>query len=86
MLGPLRLRTVDYFDVLVNQIDFKAESLLAKLDFSQHGDINLKRQEFIDEIKRAEAFNLEHLFKRFKYRIGQNFEQRGYFREILLHN
>ena len=60
----LRLDIVDYFDSLRNQIDLKAETaLLFKVGLSERErkQINDKRQLFIDEIKRIEAENLQHL-------------------------
>ena len=57
MIGQLKLRVVEYFGSLVNQIDLKAETLLIE-DFSKSDLISHKRNLFIEEIKRVEAVNI----------------------------
>ncbi len=58
----------DYFTDLINELDIKAEKLLAKIDLTQEQikKINKKREEFIKEIQNVKSFNLEALeFKSF---------------------
>ena len=62
MLSTVRLRIVDYFESLVNQIDLKAETLIIDLRYEKEESlINEKRKQFIDEIKQIEDFNLRNL-------------------------
>lgn len=60
--SQLRLQIVEYSDKLINELDFKAETLLlAEESDIKQKKINEKRSLFIDEIKRAESTNLYHL-------------------------
>ena len=68
MLSKFRLKIVDHFAYLVNQIDIKAESLLQSASTAAVPEqtakfeiINEKRANFINEIKKEEEFNLRHL-------------------------
>ncbi len=62
MIGDLRLRIVDYFDKLINEIDLKTEKLLCQAKESEdEKKLNERRKAFIDEIKRIESVNLQRL-------------------------
>jgi hypothetical protein len=63
MLASARLEVSENSDILINQIDIKAETLLLELAIndSQRDAIDKKRCLFIDEIKNIERENLNHL-------------------------
>ncbi len=72
------MQIVDYFDLLINQVDLKAETLLMEKYPVEPAWINVTRSELIDEIKRIEAFDLQNLsdgeaiFKKFAFFIDRN--------------
>lgn len=57
-----RLKIIDYFDSLINEVDLKAEKLLKHLptyeDQDHRNRIHYKRKLFIDEIEKIKNFNL----------------------------
>jgi hypothetical protein len=60
MLSKLKLKLVDYSDLLIGDIDLIAETRLVNED-SKADQINEKRARLIHEIKEIEAFNLGNL-------------------------
>jgi hypothetical protein len=61
-----RLKIIEYFDKLVNQIDICSEKLITKnnklnLVKNDNDDINIIRMKLIEEIKQIEMFNLNQL-------------------------
>jgi hypothetical protein len=80
-IGIRRLRVADYFDSLVNEIDLKAETLLAEDLGRDETLINTKREVFINEIKQLQEVNLNNLdlnesedltFSNFAFMIDKN--------------
>lgn len=60
------LTIIDYFESLINEVDLKAEYLLAKfyMDNLRSSFINERRNSFINEIEQIKAHNLQYLNKR----------------------
>ena len=64
-----RLKIIEYFDKLVNQIDICSEKLISKNNKvnpakNDNDDINIIRMKLITEIKQIEMFNLNKLNER----------------------
>ena len=61
-LSCYRLRVVEYYDKLVNEIDLKAETFLADETYAdQAEECEAKRTQFLAELKRVELLNLKFL-------------------------
>lgn len=82
-LGESRLKIVGLFDNLINQIDLKAESLIASLRGVQfdrlYEIIVAKRELFVNELKKLQEYNLKllsrdekSLFKKFCFIMDEN--------------
>jgi hypothetical protein len=63
MLNNFRLRVAEYYDLLVNQIDLKAETFLAENELrdEERTLVEGKRSHFLNEIKRIESLNFKFL-------------------------
>ena len=78
-----RVKVWDHFDLVINEIDIKAEFLLS-INFKDEiycQEVNLERQKFIDKIEQLRKINLDQVkeneelsvFKKFCFFIDQSF-------------
>jgi hypothetical protein len=59
MADSMKLRITSYFNELIDRVNSRLDSLKIRED-SNVCSLNEKRDQFIDEIKKIESFNLQH--------------------------